>query len=470
MRRKKKSRMMLGLLIAVIALGVGYAAITGVNILVNGSASLKANGDFRVRFVRPESSETAIDNPTENAITISGYNADESAMNVSGMSASITDDTHATFQVGALDEVGEYVDFTYTVVNESDEGIDAELSLEVADENELSDYFLITKSIGKNRITSNETTTLTLRVKLIEQPKLNDVEGTFKITLTATPVNASEEPSTPSEPETPTTVTYSLGQLVQYDPVENTSCTSGDTCYKWRVITVDDNAENENIKLQMDHNLINKGAFSSTGLTNKFASYGPDVLLTDLAMATSSWDESLLLNFQYDTSASNASYGTLTCTSGSCTITGNNTPIATNVKARVITAEEIRDIAMTAGAPEESVAGTWTLANKENTGKYYLSNINYPLGNSTSSTGNGSRELSWLVENTTSYSNSGATDNTYDENNNGYYTLSPVLASANSMPSSWVVYKFGNLSTYYVDNANSIGARPVITIDKSVLN
>ena len=226
MKRRKNSKIMLGLLIAVVALGVGYAAITGVNLLINGSASIKSNGNFSVRFVRPIASETAIDNAQENAITISGYNADESAMNVSEMSASVTDDTHATFAVGALDEVGESVDFTYTVVNESDEGIDAALSLEVADENDLADYFEITKSVGKNKIASNETTTVTVRVKLIGQPKVNDVEGTFKITLTSTPVDNSEETSENNEAVTPL---YSIsggakiGSTIDPSKYENTN-------------------------------------------------------------------------------------------------------------------------------------------------------------------------------------------------------------------------------------------------------
>ena len=219
MRRRKNSKIMLGLLIAVVALGVGYAAITGVNLLINGSASVNANGDFKVRFVRPLSSETAIDNPVENAITISGHNADESTMNVSGMSASITDDTTATFAAGALDEVGEYVDFTYTVVNESDD-IDAALSFDIADVNELSNYFEITKTVSKNKIGAGETATVTVRVKLIGQPKVNDVEGTFRITLTATPAEEGSESVTPLYSITGKNV--SIGSTINPSDYQNT--------------------------------------------------------------------------------------------------------------------------------------------------------------------------------------------------------------------------------------------------------
>jgi len=167
MNKKKKSKLLLGLLIAVVALGVGYAAITGVNLLINGTSSVKSgDGDFVVRFVKNIASETAIDNPVENAIKISGKNADDSAMDVSGMSATVVDDTHATFSAGELDEVGEYVEFTYTVVNESDD-IDAMLSFDVADENDAEQYFEITKVADKSVIGENETTNVKVKVKLM---------------------------------------------------------------------------------------------------------------------------------------------------------------------------------------------------------------------------------------------------------------------------------------------------------------
>ena len=291
MRRRKNSKIMLGLLIAVVALGVGYAAISGVNLLSNGSASITANGNFSVRFVRPIASETAIENAEANAIKISGKNADSTDMDVSGITASVTDDTHATFAVGALDAVGEYVDFTYTVVNESDEGIDAALSLEVADENDLADYFEITKSVGKNKIAPTETTTVIVRVKLIGQPKVNDVSGTFKVTLTATPVDESSESGSgtgESEPQTsgPTLVAAQAGEthkgIVYLDPTDlSKTCTATDAasnvnangtptevktgCMKWYIY--DDFGDNYTMIL--DHNTTAELMWNSSNIYGK---------------------------------------------------------------------------------------------------------------------------------------------------------------------------------------------------------
>jgi len=192
MKRRKNSKIMLGLLLAVIGLGIGYAAIAGVNLLVNGTATLKSSdANFNVRFVKNDANETAIENPTENAIRVVGHNADETLMDVSGMSASVEDDTHATFAAGALDEVGEYVEFTYTVVNESD-GVDAMLSFDIADVNNGEDYFEVTKSVTKSVISEGETANVTVKVKLINRPVVDDFDASFTITLTANPIEEED--------------------------------------------------------------------------------------------------------------------------------------------------------------------------------------------------------------------------------------------------------------------------------------
>ena len=203
MKRRKSSKIILGLLLVVIVLGIGYATITGINLLVNGTATLKPNGgNFKVRFVKNDVTEDAILNAEENAITIIGHNADETLMDVSGMSATVVDDTHATFGAGELDIVGEYVEFTYTVVNDSDE-LNASLSFDVDATNDAEEYFEITKTVSKEQIAINETATVTVKVELINTPKVNDAHATFTVTLSAMPVegnNDVEEPSTSDDP------------------------------------------------------------------------------------------------------------------------------------------------------------------------------------------------------------------------------------------------------------------------------
>ena len=264
---------------------------------------------------------------------------------------------------------------------------------------------------------------------------------------------------------------YTLGQLVQYDPVNNEACTTGETCYKWRVITVDDTAANTTITLQMDHNLVNLTAWinqtdynNDTNWNNNIRNNkGPITALKALETETASWDDSLKLNYTYDTSLGGTNtgynYGTLSCTNGTCIAAGNT--ITTNLKARMITGEEVSTITVAAGAEEGTRAYNWTLASDNH---YYFSNTGQVLGTTTS--GTGSTELSWLVENTFALGKGGATSNTYGNANQGYWTLSPRASDSRY---AWLVDYSGSLSRNSADYGGYAGIRPVITLPKSVL-
>ena len=269
-----------------------------------------------------------------------------------------------------------------------------------------------------------------------------------------------------STPIQTTYTAYTPGDLVQYDPVNNSACTTGNTCYNWRVITPNDTTENSTITLQMDHNLVNLSVWinktdydDDTNWNNNIRNNkGPIIALKALETATSSWDNSLKLNYTYDTSSATNNYGTLSCTNGTCTVAGNT--ITTNLKARMITGEELAAITVAAGAAEGTVAYNWTLASGDT---YYFSNTGYTLGTITNGTGN--TDLAWLVENTTTNANSGATFNTYGNTNYGYWTLSPRYSYG-----AWRVLSDGRLYNNYVNTDSDSGIRPVITIPKSVLN
>ena len=263
---------------------------------------------------------------------------------------------------------------------------------------------------------------------------------------------------------------YALGELVRYNPVNNQKCTGGTTCYKWRAIVANDTSSNANITLQMDYNLVNSVAWASKADYNDDPNYGstgnnnkgPITALKALETATASWDNSLKLNYTYDVSLAPSNYGSLSCTSGTCTAAGNT--ITTNLKARMITAEEMRAITLAAGAATGTNADNW---NQTNGAWYYFSNTEYIIGRQTSaSNSSGSTVLSWLIENTTVDSTSGATNNTYGDNNTGYWTLTPgtVCADcAHRIAKTGRIYNDGGVS--YDTTA---GVRPVITIPKSI--
>ena len=261
---------------------------------------------------------------------------------------------------------------------------------------------------------------------------------------------------------------YTLGELLQYDPVNNTKCTTGETCYKWRVITVEDTTSNSTITLQMDHNIINKSVWvnqtdynDDTNWNNNIRNNkGPITALKALETATSSWDDSLKLNYSYDTSLATRNYGILSCTNGTCIVVGNT--ITTNLKARIITGEEVRAITIATGAERGTDAERWSLVYGP---YYYFSNTGYILGTRTS--GIGSTDLSWLIENTYVYADSGATSNTYETINYGYWTLSPYSGNSRS---AHILDRDGRMYNSFADSSFSYGIRPVITIPKSVID
>jgi hypothetical protein len=212
----------------------------------------------------------------------------------------------------------------------------------------------------------------------------------------------------------------------------------------------------------MDHNLVNLDRWS-TGTSN---TSGPDKALTRLASETTSWTRvPVLTNYTYDTTAATSNYGVMTCSDGICTKQGTSTLIAGTseapVRARLITGEEITTITKNAGAANDSKAGTWTVATSYNN-YYYFSNSEYTIGTQTSGTND--KALSWLVENTSAYTNSGATANTYGATNYGYWTLSPVSGSSSY---AWYVNNNGRLNYNNVYTTSSCGLRPVITINKA---
>ena len=279
--------------------------------------------------------------------------------------------------------------------------------------------------------------------------------------------SSSSESSTPgTTPISVTNTVYTLEDVVYFDPVSSAICdsthTTSETCYKWRIITVDDDDTKENITIQLDHNIVNSSAWAPSSNTT-----GPTTALMALEGVTSGWTRVLGLTYSYDTSDATNNYGTLTCTNGACKIgIGNN--FTTNLKARIITGEEIKDITInkmnelnieTSG----TMVANWALTSSYND-YFYFSNSGYLIGNKTTGTGNVA--LAWLVENTKNHTGSGATSNTYGDANNGYWTLSPVSGTPNG---AWLVTNSGSLTRGNVYLENVGGIRPVITINKSLI-
>ncbi len=195
-RKSKEGKLFLGILVAVLILGVGYAAITAIPLIINGSATAKASaedGDFVVHFNDFVSNGNYI-TYTENAgsdsfaQTFDTVKHVTAASNTTDKSASITlsdDRLSADVTVSNMTNVGDTVRLTIPVINES-EGIKANLSTNITNNN--SEYFNVTAETATNTLNSNgATTTITVTVEVIKVPKVNNAEGSFTVTLKADP-------------------------------------------------------------------------------------------------------------------------------------------------------------------------------------------------------------------------------------------------------------------------------------------
>ena len=164
---KKHLKILIFTLIAIVTLGIGYAGITAINLVINGDATASVNQEnFKVHFTQAQA--------------ISG------STGASGTSSIDTqDDTKAMFDVTGLTKVGDYAEAVYTVRNDSN-GIGAEITLNLTSSN--SEYFKVTETILDNKLQAGEETTAKVKVEMIKTPITDSVSTSITATLTASPL------------------------------------------------------------------------------------------------------------------------------------------------------------------------------------------------------------------------------------------------------------------------------------------
>lgn len=161
---KKTNRIiLLSIIVIILLLGVGYAAIQNITLNINGTATADpSQSNFKVKFSgTPTVSET------------------------DKVTASITNDTNATMNVSGLTAKGDTVTATYTIQNAS---ADLATNLSVTTTNSNTEYFTIEKKLDKTSLVSGEATNLTVTVKLIKTPISKQESSTIGVQITATPV------------------------------------------------------------------------------------------------------------------------------------------------------------------------------------------------------------------------------------------------------------------------------------------
>ena len=161
------------LLVAIILVAVAYAAITNVELNINGVGSAQAKQEnFKVEFI---GTPTTSGKGTTTA-TINSDDKTQGEVNVTGLTAK-----------------GDEAIATYTVKNLSSD-ISADLTAEATSSNQI--YFEVICSLEKTTLKAQEETTLKVTVRLLKTPideTKEDLNSDIEVTLTAEPKQPGEE-------------------------------------------------------------------------------------------------------------------------------------------------------------------------------------------------------------------------------------------------------------------------------------
>ena len=164
--RSKRTFQFLGLVVAILLMSVGYAAIQNVELSVSGQAvATPDQGNFKV-----------------------GFTGEPTHEGTGQVALKITGERSATMQVSGLKAVGDTMTAKFTIANTSDD-ITAYLSTNVTQEN--SKYFEVTASLSKDEIApdpnGNSSVILSITVTLIKTPVTESQTDTLTVNVIASP-------------------------------------------------------------------------------------------------------------------------------------------------------------------------------------------------------------------------------------------------------------------------------------------
>lgn len=187
--KQKRTFVTLLLVIALLCLGIGYAAITGVNLTITGNLAVTTDeNNFDVEFI----------NSGENLIqVVKGGGAPESATATATIDSSDANSRTVKVDVAGLTTKGQTVTVTCPIQNTSTDNLAAELSGATATVKKKgtetdSTYFSVSEPvIDETRLEKGDKTTITFTIKLDKTPISNDdateAESTVTVTFTAEP-------------------------------------------------------------------------------------------------------------------------------------------------------------------------------------------------------------------------------------------------------------------------------------------
>ena len=189
--RKKKTFIGMVILIAILVLGVGYAAVSNITLNLTGSANIKANADFSVVY---DTTHTVVTSTND---TVEWATSDNRAV----VAGSYTDTTNATMTV-YLDSTHKTAYAIYKVDNNSTE-LAATLAANVTQIGSPNNAYFdtitavyytdanCTQALGNNALAHGQSAYLKVTVGYSHSPITDVTSASFSVTTTATPQEAS---------------------------------------------------------------------------------------------------------------------------------------------------------------------------------------------------------------------------------------------------------------------------------------
>ena len=168
--KKKNSMIVLAIFVAVLVLGVGYAAVTAGNLNIVGDAKTK-DTNLNVVFTGDVTTSTA-----------------EASTGAAVSASAVEDSLDADIHVTGLQKVGDTVTATYTIKNK-----ESDLSASIVEDeitNSKTEFFTVTTDMSTAKtVAKGATTTVTVTVRLIKVPiSQADSTANISIKLEASPV------------------------------------------------------------------------------------------------------------------------------------------------------------------------------------------------------------------------------------------------------------------------------------------
>ncbi len=190
--KKRKTFMGMIIIISILVLGVGYAAINGVELFVNGTANITANADFSVEY------------DTSHTIGLSTTSTTSWDNGQVAVVAGTYTDTHNAIMTVHLDSTHRDAYAIYKIVNKSPElyaMLDSNVSSQIAAN--AAEYLTVSEELYSNadctggseldsnaKLAPGSVAYLKVQVNLSKLPIEDIGNATFTITVNATPVEA----------------------------------------------------------------------------------------------------------------------------------------------------------------------------------------------------------------------------------------------------------------------------------------